>query len=44
MREFLSEQESFLKDAETATRLMMMLTGIYDHLSRTDALRLTAAE
>jgi predicted MarR family transcription regulator len=39
MREFLSERESFLKDAETATRLMMMLTGIYDHLSRTDALR-----
>jgi predicted MarR family transcription regulator len=39
MREFLSDRDRFLKDAETATRLMMMLTGIYDHLSRTDALR-----
>jgi predicted MarR family transcription regulator len=44
MSEFLSERGSFLKDAETATRLMMMLTGIYDHLSRTDVLRSVAAE
>ena len=44
MSEYLSEQPGFLKDAETATRLMMMLTGIYDHLSRTDAMRSVAAE
>ena len=44
MREFLLEQGNFVKDAENATRVMMMLTGIYDHLSRTDTMRLTAAE
>jgi predicted MarR family transcription regulator len=44
MREFLLEQGKFVKDAENATRVMMMLTGIYDHLSRTDKMRLTAAE
>jgi len=44
MSEFLSKRDSFLKDTETATRLMMMLTGIYDHLSRTESLRPVAAE
>lgn len=44
MREFLQEQSSFVRDAESATRVMMMLTGIYDHLSRTDAATLAAAE
>jgi predicted MarR family transcription regulator len=44
MNDFLSEQTSFVRDAENATRLMMMLTGVYDHLSRTDTMRMVAAE
>ena len=44
MLEFLREHNSFVKEAEGATRLMMMLTGIYDHLSRTDTATLQAAE
>lgn len=44
MNEYLAEHASFVRDAETATRLMMMLTGVYDHLSRTDTMRLVAAE
>lgn len=44
MLEFLRENNSFVRDAETAARLMMMLTGIYDHLSRTDTATLQAAE
>jgi predicted MarR family transcription regulator len=44
MLEFLHEHSGFVKDAESATRIMMMLTGIYDHLSRTDAAALEAAE
>jgi predicted MarR family transcription regulator len=44
LNEYLSEQPGFVRDAETATRTMMMLTGIYDHLSRTDTMRMVAAE
>ena len=44
MSDFLSEQRTFLKDAECATHVMMMLTGIYDHLSRTDTMREVAAK
>jgi predicted MarR family transcription regulator len=44
MREYLAEHPSFVRDAENATRLMMMLTGVYDHLSRTDTMRMIAAE
>ena len=44
LNEFLSEQTGFVRDAENATRLMTVLTGIYDHLSRTDTMRMVAAE
>lgn len=44
MLEFLHDRTSFVRDAESATRVMMMLTGIYDHLSRTDSAALQAAE
>ena len=44
MRDFLDEQTNFVRDAENATRLMMMLTGIYDHLSRTDTATFADAE
>lgn len=44
MNEYLAEHSSFVRDAENATRLMMMLTGVYDHLSRTDTMRAIAAE
>jgi predicted MarR family transcription regulator len=44
MLDFLQEHTSFVKDAEIATRMMMMMTGIYDHLSRTDSSTLLAAE
>ena len=44
MNEYLSEQPGFVRDAESATKLMMMLTGVYDHLSRTDTMRMLAAE
>ena len=44
MNDYLSEQSSFVRDAESATKLMMMLTGVYDHLSRTDTMRMIAAE
>ena len=41
LREFLSERPTFVRDAENATKVMMMLTGIYDHLSRTDSMGLS---
>ena len=41
LREFLLERPAFVKDAENATKVMMMLTGIYDHLSRTDSMGLS---
>jgi predicted MarR family transcription regulator len=44
MNEFLSEHPGFVRDSENATKLMMMLTGVYDHLSRTDTMRMVAAE
>jgi predicted MarR family transcription regulator len=44
MSDFLQEQRTFLTDTECAKRLMMMLTGIYDHLSRTDTMHQVAAE
>lgn len=40
LREYLLERPSFIKDAENATKVMMMLTGIYDHLSRMDSMGL----
>lgn len=43
MKEYLSEYPGFVRDAESATRLMMMLTGVYDHLSRADTMRMVAA-
>lgn len=42
LKEFLSEQTGFVREA--ATRLMTMLTGVYDHLSRTDTMRMMASE
>jgi predicted MarR family transcription regulator len=44
MNEFLSERPGFVRDAEISTKMMMMLTGVYDHLSRTDTMRMVAAE
>ncbi len=44
MNEYLSEQSGFVRDAESATRMMMMLTGVYHHMSRTDTMRMVAAE
>jgi predicted MarR family transcription regulator len=40
IHEFLLENRNFVKDSENATRVMMVLTGIYDHLSRTDTINL----
>ncbi len=44
MSAYLSNHPTFVQDAETASRLMMMLTGIYDHLTRADTIRSVAAE
>lgn len=44
MNEFLSEHPGFVRDSEIATKLMMTLTGVYDHLSRTDTTGMVAAE
>lgn len=40
LREYLLERPTFVKEAEHATKVMMLLTGIYDHLSRTDSMGL----